>query len=443
LFETTCTTGSCTQLSHAWRRDLLSGTTDVFRELINAKAYPFCNTRFAFDARPTLPTSPPTKLAVYPSPSVRTDGSPIFEDAYQDFDPIRRVCVGGLLGQGASLPDPNNTTNPPTQPDYPVAVAEQVCSAQGSLGLVLPIRPPVFSGATVDQLFPTTPCLSGALIFGSAPKIPGTANSTLCPNGDVTFGNNADDYDPATGIIANSSNTCLIPATSGDDARCINGANNFNAPIDPPAAGNIPGNRRDGRVFNLHQYNQFGGYRLDVEFGPVRSVVGNFSRIHTTRTLVAAAPSCPGAGGDKRCCSQDDATSQIGCLSEADQCSFGFAGGEASAQVLTTTAGTELAFAASINNIKYDQACIVAASYPLSRKVYFNSIAGFETVTGQELELAKCFAGSAAGFNTLLAAKNLFPLPAGPVCQDFPNEGCSANNTAGNACTGNPAGIPQ
>jgi hypothetical protein len=444
LFETTCTTGNCTQLNHAWRRDLLSGTTDVFRELINAKLYPFCNTRFPFDPQPTLPQNPATKLALYPSSTVRSDGSPIFEDQYQDFDPIRRVCVGGAFGQGGSLPNPDNTTTPPTQPDYPVAVAEQVCNGQGNLGVVLPIRPPVFSGQTVDQLYPTAPCLSGNLIFGAAPKIPGTTNSTLCPNGDITFGNNASDYDPATGIISPSSNTCLIPASSSGDARCINGANNFNAPLDPPAAGQFPGNRRDGRVFNLHQYNQFGGYRLDTEFGPVRSVVGNFSRIHTTRTLVASAPSCPGAGGDKRCCSQDDATSQIGCLAEADQCSFGFAGGEASAQVLTTTAGNELAFAASIANIKYDQTCIVSAQYPLARKVYINSIAGFETATGQELALSKCFAGGATGFNSLLAAKNLFPLPTGPVCQDFPNEGCSANNTASNACTGNAAvGLPE
>ena len=101
---------------------------------------------------------------------------------------------------------------------------------------------------------------------------------------------------------------------------------------------------------------------------------------------------------------------------------------------------------ASINNIKYDKECIVTAIYPLSRKVYFNSIPGFETVTGQELELAKCFAGGVAGgatqFASLLAAKNLFPLPTGPVCQDFANENCSANNTAGDACANNPSGIP-
>jgi len=449
LFEiANCSSGSCTQLNHAWRRDLVSGTSDVFLDLINARSYPYCNTRSAFDAQPTLPINPPTKLAVYPNPGVRSDGSSIFEDPYQDFDPIRRVCQGGGLGEGASLPEPDNSTTPPTQPDFPVAVAEQVCSAQGSLGLVLPIRPPLFSGQNVDQLYPNKPCLAGNLIFGAAPKIPNTANSTLCPNGDVTFGNSASDYDPATGIIANSSNTCLIPATSAGDARCINGANNFNAPIDAPPSGNIPGNRRDGRVFNLHQYNQFGGYRSDTLLGAGRNVVGNFSRIHTTRTLVAAAPGCPGMSGDQRCCAQDDATAQIGCLVEADQCSFGYSSGvESTSQVLTTSAGTELAFGASIDNVKFDTAC-VGSQYPLWTKAYLSSIQGFENTTGQELFLARCFAGAVAGgatqFASLLAAASLVPLPTGPVCEDFPNQGCSSNNTPSNACVGNATfGLPE
>lgn len=103
----------------------------------------------------------------------------------------------------------------------------------------------------------------------------------------------------------------------------------------------FPGNRRDGRVYNLHQYNQFGGYRSDSGLGAVRNVVGNFSRIHTTRTSIATAPGCPGVAGDQRCCAQDDATAPIGCLTEADQCSFGVAGVRAAAQVLASSAGDQ------------------------------------------------------------------------------------------------------
>ena len=431
LFENACAGGSCTQLTHAWRRDLLSGTTDVFRELINAKLYPFCNARFSTD----------TTAADYPT--VLSTGAALFDDAYQDFDPIRRACVGGANGQGGALPAPvtNPSTGVQTQPDFAAAPADQVCGPRGTLGLVIPVRPPLFTGQSTAELYPTKPCLRGSLFFGAAPKVPGTSRSTLCPNGDVTLGNVAADYNPATGIIANSSNICLIPASDDNDPRCINGKNNFNAPIDPPL-GQIPAASRDGRVFNQHQYTSGGAYRSDFELGVARNVVGNFSRIHTTRTLIATAPTCPGTAGSKRCCDQDDATSQIGCLAEADQCSIGFAGGEAAGQVLQTSAGAETAFAASINNVRNDPSCIVTAQYPLSRKVFIGSVVGFENVTGQELGLAKCFSGGAVGFNSLLAAKNLYPLPAGPVCQDFANEACSTNNVASDACANNPAGIP-
>lgn len=433
LFENACATGTCTQLNHAWRRDLLSGTTDVFRELINAKAYPFCNQRFAGE---------PTTGTDYPNSTVLSTGAPVFDDVYQDFDPIRRTCTGGANGQGAALPTPiSNPNGTQTQPNFPAAPAEQVCGARGTLGLVLPIRPPVFTGQTTAELYPTKPCLRGNLVFGPAPKVPGTSRSTLCPNGDVTLGNSAADYNPATGIIANSSNICLIPAADDGDPRCINGKNNFNTPIDPPN-GQIPAAQRDGRIFNLHQYTAGGGYRSDIELGAVRNVAGNFSRIHTSRTLIAAAPTCPGTGGSGRCCDQDDATSQIGCLTEADQCSLGFAGGESAAQVLQTSAGAQEAYAMSINNIRNAQSCIQTAAYPLSRKVYLGTAIGFENVTGQELGLAKCFAGAATNFNSLLASKNLFPLPAGPVCQDFANQNCATNNTASDACANNPAGIP-
>ncbi len=434
LFENACeaTGGTCTQLNHAFRRDLLSGTTDVFRELINAKLYPFCNARFAGD---TTASDYPTTLST---------GAPIFDDPYQDFDPIRRTCAGGQNGGGAALPNPTtNTDGSQSQPDYPAAVAEQVCSPKGTLGLILTIAPPFFNGQTVPDVFPTKPCLKGNLVFGPAPKLPGTSKSTLCPNGDVTLGNSSTDYDPTTGIINGSSNICLIPAASDGDPRCINGKNNFNAPLDPPF-GVIPAAQRDGRVFNLHLYTSTGAYRSDTQLGAARNVVGNYSRLHGTRTMLATGPTCPGTAGDGRCCSDLDATSHIGCLVESDPCSFGFAGGEAKNVALQTSAATpEAAFGADIKGIQDAQQCIVTAAYPLSRKVYINTEIGFENVTGQELALAKCFAGSATGFGSLLAAQTLFQLPTGPVCQDFAQESvCPGGAAANDACANNPAGIP-
>lgn len=431
VFENACDGAGCTQLSHVWRRDLLSGTTDVFRELINAKLYPFCNSRFTTDAKDTALTTVP-----YPTVLVggANDGKALFEDPYQDFDPIRRTCVGGANGQGGSLPAPTNGGT--TQPDFPAAVADQVCGPRGDLGLVLVVRQPVFTGADASQVFPTQPCLRGKLALGPAPKVPGTSKSTLCPNGDVTLGNSASQYDKTTGIIASSSNICLVPAGADGSPQCINGKNNFPAPIDPPFTA-IPSAQRDGRVYNLHLYTAGATYRADTELGVARSVVGAFTRIHATRTLLASGPTCPGTAGSGRCCDKTDSTDQIGCLAEADACSIGFAGGVALDSQLQTSAALETNFGASINNVLNAKDCIQAASYPLSRKVYLSSVIGFKQVTGQELSLAKCFSGNITGgitaFNSLLAAKNLFPVLGGtPVCQDFDETSCTGSNV--NAC---------
>ncbi len=425
--DANCGTGGCTQLTHAWRRDLLSGTTDVFRELINAKLYPFCNSRLATD---TAATDYMTTLA---------NGNPLYDDAYQDFDPIRRTCIGGVNGQGGALPAPTNSGT--VQPDFPASPADQVCGPKGTLGIVLPIRTP--TGAPGDlalsDVHPTKPCLRGTFNFGPAPKIPGSpTKDTLCPNGDVPLGNLATDYNPATGQVVGSSGICLIPSAADGDSQCINGKNNLPAVVDPPDPSKVA---TDGRVYNLHIYGSGSTpvYKTDAEIGKTptstiaRQIAGAYTRIHSTRTLIAAAPTCPGTAGDKRCCAHLDSTDQIGCEAEADQCSIGFAGGPALDAQLQTSAAIETNFGASVNGIKNSQTCIVTEAYPLSRKVYLNTVAGFENVTGNELGMAKCFAGAIQGgstaFNNLILAKNLFPLPTGPICKEFvAGSGACANN---------------
>lgn len=433
LFETGCagTGGNCTRLNHTFRPDSYSGTADIFRELIGAKAFLFCNERFAGD---TGPVDYPTVLA---------NGTPVFEEMYQDFDPMRRTCVGGQAGGGAYLPNPlNDPSGNQIQPDFASAVAEQVCSPKGTLGIVLPIRSPFFPGQSETEAFPTKPCLRGHFVLGPAPKVPGTSKSTLCPNGDITLGNSAADYNPSNGQIGNSSNICLVPAAADNDLRCINGKNNFTTPIDPPL-GTIPANLRDGRVYNLHVYTAGGGYRSDSQLGAVRNVVGAFSRLHMTRTMLAAAPVCPGVAGSGRCCNQLDSTQQIGCLVQADPCSLGLASGEANQfQLQTSAPAAEGAFGLTVGGFPNSSECITSGQYPLARKMYINTLVGFEHVTGQELELTKCFSGSAVGFNTQLAVSGLHPLPAGPACRDFPQEACAGGAPASNACASNPTGLP-
>ena len=431
--DAACGTGGCTQLTHAWRRDNLSGTTDVFRELTLAKAYPFCNNRFAADANNSTTVTYPTVLST---------GAALFDDAYQDFDTIRRACVGGQSGGGAFLPAP--TSNGTVQPPYANTVAEQVCGPKGNLGLVVPIRAPVGNSGdiTITDAFPTKPCLRGNFNLGPAPKVPGSATrDTLCPNGDVPLGNVATDYNAATGQVVNSSGICLIPAAADGDSQCINGRNNLPATIDPPNPALVA---TDGRVYNLHMYGTgtTPTYKVDVEVGKTttsqvnRQIVGNFVRIHSTRTLVAAGPTCPGTAGSGRCCDKFDSTDQIGCLAAADPCSIGFSGRTAIDQTLVTSGSTETVLGASIAGIGNRQACIADVSYPLARKVFINSIPGFENATAAEKALAVCFSGNTAGgasqFASLLSAGGLFPLASGPACQTFASgSGACANNPAG------------
>jgi hypothetical protein len=444
LFENGCeaTGGSCTKLNHAFRRDLLSGTTDVFRELINAKLFPFCSARFAGD---TTPVEYATTL-VSTDPTV--NGSPVYADAYQDFDPIRRHCDGDA-GGGADLPNPVTSGGVVTQPDFPAFTAEQVCGPQNTLGLVLVMVPPQISATpAVGDLYPTKPCQKGKLGFAAAPVIPGTTQSTLCPNGDVTVGGTAALYHMDTGAIDKTSHSCLVPLASDGDFNCINSHNNFVNPVAPPF-GAIPTAKRDGRIYNQHLRvtGTSGAYTSDSTIGTRANVVGNFTRIHTTRTEITGGETCPGTSADGRCCGNLDATSQIGCLVQADPCAFGFAGGEAADVVLQTSKTTpEGAFKADIAGIQAAGQCIETASYPLSRKVYINSYIGYQNVTGQELELAKCFA-TAGSSASQLAGFGLFQVQSngvnGALCQEITHSLCPDVVTTNGACATNPAGIPN
>ncbi|HEY3256966.1 MAG TPA: hypothetical protein VGJ91_23580 [Polyangiaceae bacterium] len=443
LFENAaCGAGGCTQLSHAWRRDNLSSTTDVFRELVTAKAYPFCSNRFASD-----PISSPSY------PTVLSTGAALYDDAYQDFDTIRRPCQGGGFNEGAFLPAPTNGNT--VQPPFAALPAEQVCSPVGSLGLVLTVRAPVGYGIAgseppatdiaVTDAFPSKPCLRGKFIFGPAPKVPGSATKdTLCPNGDLPLStpNPATAYNAATGQVVGSSGVCLIPAAADGDAQCINGRNNLPAVANPQ----IPDfNASDGRLYNLHMYSagQSPTYRVDVEVGKTissttnRQIIGDFARIHSTRTLIAASPTCPGTAGSGRCCDKADSTHQIGCLVAADACSIGFSGPMALDQALVTSTTTEQAFGASLAGVGYRQECIENSAYPASRRLYLGSSPGFESASLAERALAVCFSGNTAGgasqFASLLALNSLTALPNGPRCQPFV--------VGGSACANNPVGI--
>lgn len=365
-----------------------------------------------------------------------------------DQDPIRRKCFGPKVTTAAS----------------PNAPREEVCSADGQLGVVLTIDPPPV--LTTAQRYPVKPCEDTLdFQFGPAPTRP-TGDPVRCPNGDA----------PQDG-------QCLLPTRTeptqpgGFAFDCLN--NGLNAPAaifdsdgngseysDAPGTDGV-GNA-DGRAYNLILRAPDGTIRTVTRPNPIAlgtmtvPATGAFYRIHSSRSG-RPAPNSTGAV----CATQDDATDQIGCLVQANPCSLGYAGGGAVSNNPGTVAALVNGVAPTPTNV---QALVVGGTtYPIARKLYLNSLRGFDTLltssdpaapTGKdaELDLVKCFSNlpfsTAAAFGTPInVASSSFgfvPLPAptvgGPakaICEDFKDDSCPS--VVGNVdnCKGNPTDVPS
>ena len=394
------------------------------------------NNRSPVDADPPAPPTAPGAPAVattvggwdYPDAAFGTIGAdPWFTD-FQDFDCIRRQCAG----------------------PFGDVVKEQVCSARGDLGLVIPVWDPPTATATVNP-FPTTACQFGKFVAVAAPPCNGNV-PTLCPNGER----------PQAFTCPLNPGVCLAPALANGDPRCRNNALN-----------RFSGQRLvDGRVYNLHVHgfdtvpNPDHPYALAPRQNPASpgtllqaKMVGAYYRIHQNNFLdvaqanhlvirkpgdFSATESTP-AGATAACnpttMTNVSATTLIGCFAgSADRCAIGFAGGEAA-----TLPGVE---ALRANGILPEPVCVRDSSYPISRKLYLNSVKGFETLAAgsDEKKLADCFATRtivdpkviATGFITLTAN-----VADGTECQDFDELTMCGAATNVNACANNVAPIPQ
>jgi hypothetical protein len=253
------------------------------------------------------------------------------------------------------------------------------------------------------------------------------------------------------------------------DFRCVNNANNF-----------YGGQRRvDGRVYNLHCHSNDTAPNPDYPYCKVSrvnpdavgtlqvDVVGAYYRIHQQNFLATArnnhfvlrkagdftalagglaADSTP-AGGTAACNpttllaqgKETSATTLIGCIvGSADHCAIGYAGREAE-----TLAGAR---SLRVDGVTPEVACVRDFSYPLSRKLYLNTVKGFENVTGDELKMAQCFAQRSIidpkvllkGFVTL--SDNTAD---GTQCADFNEQTVCGAGSNNNACANNVAPIPQ
>jgi hypothetical protein len=367
----------------------------------------------------------------------------------QDNDPIRRTCAGAG--------------------NVPEVPAEDVCSNSGDLGLVLPMNDVPENGGTngtsnADR-FSASPCAGGLILSALPPTVFDAitqskiicARGALCPAGDICLNTGA----------------CLVPTRppvgteSGPQVTCLASKVSFSGlPISsrqlPAIHATLP--NKDKRAFNQHLYKQVGtaGAQQYNAFIVPFAVTGAYYRIHTNHTLepVVTPGGVPltepdGGAEQRRTCQLPDLSDQIGCLVEASPCSIGFAGLGAANNPANGNVST---FAIKLNKQDPLPVCITGSNggaipsftYPLSRKMYLNTIRGFGNVSGPELQFSGCetdlaqsapplFLPTPAGLMTTNPATNLsafgfIPVPSNvnggePYCEDF-NENmlCGAAN---------------
>ena len=456
LFTTDCAAGDTTcaaGLTHAWRRSDLAGTTDAFVSILNPpngtatngkgaavsvgigtlsavpvgrtpKSNPFCN---SVDAN-TVPA--PTSFG----------GSSDFSDA----DPVRTNCVPGK--DGVCQPFKSGTTSG---------------AFAGDLGVVQVILLPDGTTTVASDLYPQQRC-GGSCTLVVAIKGSQLPFQFRCPGGGGTIGG-----------------ACLMPfagpATS-PDPRCVASSTTRCADLT---------GRPDGRLYNLVTVVPFsqvpppqrGTTPFQFAFDAnKRFLTGSFYRIHS---VTAGANNVPDSTvGQTGLCQEDDDTSQIGCLTDSDPCSIGYAGREAakaypglgtpavpqSAPLKALAVNGTPPFTPPSVSADHDLALenLLAPTgttplYPFARRLYFSTIYGFSNLKGGENELAQCY-GNNAIVGPAMTSHGFVAVPGGVQCLDYPEElptsdtpaanvqgtgnialgGCALGLTGQNACTVSP-----
>ena len=439
VFEVANCTGSCTQIRHIFRRDDSSGTSDIFSQLLGL-ASPnnitnqlgpyflgvdsFCNAFHAASGTSgnTAGASVQSQLPVVAGATVSYQN--VIPYDYQDNDPIRRACAG----TGVNPQRTSNANENVCEPDGALPT-----KAAGTLGLVLPMADTSLAGAAQ---FGSGLACSGGSILAAFPTVP-TYNSAgrltlataTCPNGDSPSGIN-----------------CNVPTDANGNPNCVADQNTL-----PPISVVLPPNglkpaNADGRVFNKFVYNVPASGTPTVATdntangstaGGQRPIMGAYYRLHQTLTM--------NNPDNTNLCAFPDMTQQIGCLVQASPCSIGYAG-----RVADNVTGTT---ALLVSAIPDSQTCVQQFSYPLSRKLYLDSLIGFGAsgVNGQELALAKCEGISSAAINQAVTDNNFVPLPStgpnainggAPFAEDF-NEAAQCAAASNNvAFTANAGGLP-
>jgi hypothetical protein len=506
--DTAHTVAGSSVLWHAFRRDDVSGTSDVFSALLNLQALmpansatsnngfgasPYCNalnwdtnvqnngggfcndgihdqfvgpggipdplsqcsfTNFKSSSLSVPETcgaagsgnhrKPPTGAYGDNPISTTTTAYDVLPTSLQDNDPIRRPCLGTTTGNAFNS-------------------GEEVCNVDGNLGVVLAIPStefiPQITAPAGQVQYPTNACNTFEIakaprIFNCAPFATGVHNGE-CPNGDV--------------LVAAG---CVVPVdTVHGSSQCLNAKSKFTV-LTNRTLGSY-----DGRRHNLHMYDG------DLNNGTIAYVqeplqngkptpllidfAGGMGRIHSIQTIWDTSLANPPNVG----CQMKAPDDQIGCLAQADPCSVGFAAdgfrtwterpdgvngsvcanlvslGVCSGSLATGFTGSTCPAAclsqgspspALVSDaIRVDQDYPTSATvtslgkqaneYQIARKLYFNSLIGFNAISSTtadpgatgELALGQ-FEGVAANINPILSAVGYFQLQGQPVTGTAP-----------------------
>lgn len=352
IFGGTCVNQPCSRIEHAFRPSDRSKTTALFLDLVGlppSPHAPFCN---AAGAGP-LPD---------PAPAA----APLSDEL--DLDPIRRACS-------------------PT---------DQVCSHDGTLGLVLPVDVP--ANIPDAERHPTRPCDAGVfrLLSPSADVIP---PDFLCPNGRPTL-----------------FQRCFQPVrldAGVPDAACV-------APAFP-VQGFLPNGITHGGVYNLAPKRSDGRYVTDANGRMLR---GAFYRLHGTATD-------PGGG---RPCAAGNPSEQLRCLAQANPCSLSMAGFDGAPDPGAAAAPIG-GVVASIANVRRLLASPPdPGAYPLGARLHLNTLVGFDAaLSAPQGGLASCLASESV-LTTAATTVGLIPLGGAASCADFDERACGTTLLNRNAC---------
>jgi cysteine-rich repeat protein len=442
LFAADCTSGdsSCSKgLTHAWRRSDLAGTTDAFYNILGGGALP------GGKAIGTLPGVPAAAQKSNPFcnsadavslTGPQTSGWTVsFAGAgdFADNDPIRNLCltsdnVCGYTGKKAGATGQGNF--------------------DGDMGIVLPILLPDGKVTTNTDNYQqgNVPCTSTCILIQPVANV--LPNGYLCPDGTPNLGG-----------------SCYMPVSVAGSPICVSGQQ-----TQCPSAVGQP----DGRRYNL--VTVIPATQIPLSFQPTsgnwgfaydananfvngspkynpRFLTGDFYRIHEF-TAASNRVNVPGhTDTGVGVCQENDDTSQIGCLVDADPCSIGYAGRESAA--LFPGAGgansggdklTVKAFGISsaalgapftppytpssansneneglLNLLTTTAITTSEPFYPLSRRLYAGTLYGFGNLINGEREFEQCYTNNAL-LSTHITKHGFVNVPGGVQCLDYPEE---------------------